>query len=157
MHLGCPCGRTWRHACVRVRARVEARGLGVAQQGVRPFALCTGRASLRARAMRPCAAAPLAGTYTVSYTLPKRGAYVVDITIDGDHVIGSPFECVAVESELPAAVKWVRPNFCNGAPPTADETVVERLRALWVSQTDALLLGDILTSAWLLRLSLIHI
>jgi len=76
---------------------------------------------------------------------------VVDITIDGDHVIGSPFECVAVESELPAAVKWVRPNFCNGAPPTADETVVERLRALWVSQTDALLLGDILTSAWLLR------
>jgi hypothetical protein len=91
------------------------------------------------------------GSYSVSYSLPKRGGYVVDITIDGDHVVGSPFECVAVDSELPTSLKWMRPSFCNGMPPSPDEADLELMRALPLSPTDALLLGERLDVAWALH------
>lgn len=97
------------------------------------------------------ASSPRVGTYSVLYELPKRGAYTVDITIDGDHVVGSPFECMAVDAELPPSVRWIRPALCNGALPTAEEVNVEATRALPLSPTDALVLGDRLEAAWVLH------
>mmetsp|Transcript_40490 Transcript_40490/g.93825 ORF Transcript_40490/g.93825 Transcript_40490/m.93825 type:complete len:660 (-) Transcript_40490:973-2952(-) len=88
------------------------------------------------------------GSYSVVYSLPKRGAYTVDITIDGDHVVGSPFECVAVDAELPPSLKWMRPSYSNGSPPGADDADMERMRAHQLSPTDALLLGDEFDVAW---------